>query len=150
MSDPNNFRQPLAEAETALKNLKLQKLELERQIKGLEYVVQVYRELVYKRPEDSPVCKAQDINRPTNSHRLGSKTDRRVSAIRQILTEHGSVPKATIVKNLQGLGLVGPDEQKAGNIVSGVLSSSKEFVTDHKGNWSLVPTENMEEAMVEA
>jgi hypothetical protein len=86
MTDMNFIHQHLTETETALVNRRRQRDNLDREIEGLERIVQIYRELAY-RPDDGASLRD---DAPPNAPRYGSKRDRIHKAIKDLLTRDGT------------------------------------------------------------
>jgi hypothetical protein len=61
MSETNFIRQHLTETETALVNPKQQRDNVDREIDGLERIVQIYRELAYRPDETASLRDHSDL-----------------------------------------------------------------------------------------
>jgi hypothetical protein len=142
MADTTFIRKHLAEAETGLKNLKLQKSAIEREIAALEQVVQLEREAIVR--QDAHQYPIEPVT-PKSSHapRAGSKRGRIIAAIKEMLIDHKNLHRLKILELLEQRGLVGGQSNPAA-YVSNILSTANgAFVSDNNGTWSLPPVKNM-------
>jgi hypothetical protein len=135
----NLIRSHLAEAKTALASLHRQKISIENQIETFERVILLEQAALDREAEahESRRDLSRDSFQPRPpNHRHGSKSDRRLSAIRDMLTDNGPMHREEITETLVGLNLIKSGDT-ALQTVSMLLSSAKLFVSDGRGTWSL-------------